>query len=81
MVHDGDEVSRPATCIAKIPRETTKTKDITGGLPARRGTLRGAQAARDRGHVEIDGTVKLGAISKGKRRLIVVATTARSAST
>src|SRR5918911_1713324 len=32
MVHDGDEVA-PGDVIAKIPRESTKTKDITGGLP------------------------------------------------
>ena len=32
MVNEGDEVG-PGTVLAKIPRETTKTKDITGGLP------------------------------------------------
>ena len=32
MVVDGDEV-QPGDVLAKIPRETTKTKDITGGLP------------------------------------------------
>ncbi|MEJ7712873.1 MAG: hypothetical protein WKF84_24280 [Pyrinomonadaceae bacterium] len=32
MVTDGDE-AEPGDIIAKIPRETTKTKDITGGLP------------------------------------------------
>ena len=32
MVTDGEEVE-PGDIIAKIPRETTKTKDITGGLP------------------------------------------------
>ncbi len=32
MVQDGDEV-QPGDVLAKIPRETTKTKDITGGLP------------------------------------------------
>ena len=32
MVQDGDEV-HPGDVLAKIPRETTKTKDITGGLP------------------------------------------------
>ena len=32
MVPDGDEVD-PGDVLAKIPRETTKTKDITGGLP------------------------------------------------
>src|SRR5271168_5164431 len=32
MVHDGEEV-HAGDVLAKIPRETTKTKDITGGLP------------------------------------------------
>ena len=32
MVNDGENVE-PGDIIAKIPRETTKTKDITGGLP------------------------------------------------
>jgi len=32
MVQDGDEV-QAGDVLAKIPRETTKTKDITGGLP------------------------------------------------
>src|SRR5207302_4123542 len=32
MIQDGDEV-HPGDVLAKIPRETTKTKDITGGLP------------------------------------------------
>jgi DNA-directed RNA polymerase subunit beta' len=71
MVHDGDEVE-PGDVIAKIPRETTKTKDITGGLP-RVVELFEARKPRETAVMsEIDGTVKLGAISKGKRRLIVV---------
>ncbi len=32
MVADGDELF-PGDILAKIPRETTRTKDITGGLP------------------------------------------------
>ncbi len=32
MVNEGDDI-QPGDVIAKIPRETTKTKDITGGLP------------------------------------------------
>ena len=32
MLAEGDQVS-PGDVLAKIPRETTKTKDITGGLP------------------------------------------------
>jgi DNA-directed RNA polymerase subunit beta' len=40
----------PGDVLAKIPRETTKTKDITGGLPRVVELVRSAQAARDRGH-------------------------------
>ena len=32
MVQDGDEVG-PGDVLAKIPKESTRTKDITGGLP------------------------------------------------
>jgi DNA-directed RNA polymerase subunit beta' len=70
MVHDGDVVE-PGDIIAKIPRETTKTKDITGGLP-RVVELFEARKPRETAVMsEIDGTVKLGAITKGKRKLEV----------
>ena len=71
MVRDGDEVE-PGDIIAKIPRETTKTKDITGGLP-RVVELFEARKPRETAVMsEIDGTVKLGPIAKGKRKIIVV---------
>jgi DNA-directed RNA polymerase subunit beta' len=71
MVHDGDVVE-PGDVIAKIPRETTKTKDITGGLP-RVVELFEARKPRETAVMsEIDGIIKLGPIAKGKRRLIVV---------
>jgi DNA-directed RNA polymerase subunit beta' len=71
MVHDG-AVVEPGDVIAKIPRETTKTKDITGGLP-RVVELFEARKPRETAIMsEIDGTIKLGPIAKGKRRLIVV---------
>jgi DNA-directed RNA polymerase subunit beta' len=71
MVHDGAEVE-PGDVIAKIPRETTKTKDITGGLP-RVVELFEARKPRETAIMsEIDGTIKLGPIAKGKRKLIVV---------
>jgi DNA-directed RNA polymerase subunit beta' len=70
MVGDGDEVE-PGDIIAKIPRETTKTKDITGGLP-RVVELFEARKPRETAVMsEIDGIISLGAISKGKRKLIV----------
>jgi DNA-directed RNA polymerase subunit beta' len=70
MVGDGDVVE-PGDVIAKIPRETTKTKDITGGLP-RVVELFEARKPRETAIMsEIDGIIKLGPIAKGKRKLIV----------
>ncbi|MBA3714089.1 MAG: DNA-directed RNA polymerase subunit beta' [Pyrinomonadaceae bacterium] len=71
MVTDGDE-AEPGDIIAKIPRETTKTKDITGGLP-RVVELFEARKPRETAIMsEIDGIITLGPIAKGKRKLIVV---------
>ena len=49
VVQDGDEIEA-GDVLAKIPRETTKTQDITGGLPARGRALRGPQAEGPRHH-------------------------------
>jgi DNA-directed RNA polymerase subunit beta' len=71
MVTDGVDVE-PGDVIAKIPRETTKTKDITGGLP-RVVELFEARKPRETAIMsEIDGVIKLGPIAKGKRKIIVV---------
>ncbi|HXE81538.1 MAG TPA: DNA-directed RNA polymerase subunit beta', partial [Vicinamibacterales bacterium] len=70
-VEDGDVVSAGAV-LAKIPRETTKTKDITGGLP-RVVELFEARRPRDPAVMsEIDGVVKHGPIVKGQRKIFVV---------
>jgi len=72
MVQDGDEVY-PGDVLAKIPRETTKTKDITGGLP-RVVELFEARKPRETAIIsEIDGVVKFGEVSKGQRKIYVVA--------
>ncbi|HEX8748764.1 MAG TPA: DNA-directed RNA polymerase subunit beta' [Pyrinomonadaceae bacterium] len=73
MVQDTDVVE-PGDIIAKIPRETTKTKDITGGLPRVVELFEARKPAETAIMSEIDGTVKLGAISKGKRKLIITGT-------
>ncbi|HEX8176791.1 MAG TPA: DNA-directed RNA polymerase subunit beta' [Pyrinomonadaceae bacterium] len=73
MVQDAD-VIEPGDIIAKIPRETTKTKDITGGLPRVVELFEARKPAETAIMSEIDGTVKLGAISKGKRKLIITGT-------
>jgi DNA-directed RNA polymerase subunit beta' len=70
MVVDGDEV-QPGDVLAKIPRETTKTKDITGGLP-RVVELFETRKPRDPAVIsEIDGVVKYGEIAKGQRKTYV----------
>jgi len=72
MVQDGDEVF-PGDVLAKIPRETTKTKDITGGLP-RVVELFEARKPRETAVIsEIDGTVKYGDVTKGQRKILVIA--------
>src|ERR1700681_210161 len=72
MVQDGD-TAHPGDVLAKIPRETTKTKDITGGLP-RVVELFEARKPHETAVIsEIDGTVKFGEVSKGQRKIYVVA--------
>jgi DNA-directed RNA polymerase subunit beta' len=57
--------------IAKIPRETTKTKDITGGLP-RVAELFEARKPKEFAVIsEIDGIVSFGKDTKGKRKVVV----------
>jgi DNA-directed RNA polymerase subunit beta' len=57
--------------LAKIPRETTKTKDITGGLP-RVAELFEARKPKQVAVVsEIDGVVSFGADTKGKHKVII----------
>src|SRR5438445_3687139 len=71
MVRNEDEV-HAADVLAKIPRETTKTKDITGGLP-RVVELFEARKPRETAIIaEIKGTVKYGEISKGQRKIYVI---------
>src|SRR5678816_2515011 len=71
MVADGDSVEA-GDVLAKIPRETTKTKDITGGLP-RVVELFEARKPRDPAVIsEIDGIVKEGGVAKGQRKVIIV---------
>jgi DNA-directed RNA polymerase subunit beta' len=72
MVDDGAEVS-PGDILAKIPRETTKTKDITGGLPRVVELFEARKPKQPAVISEIDGTVKYGEISRGVRKIYVTA--------
>ncbi|MDR3402799.1 MAG: DNA-directed RNA polymerase subunit beta', partial [Chthoniobacter sp.] len=72
MVADGDEVF-PGDVLAKIPREGTRTKDITGGLP-RVVELFEARKPRETAIIaEIDGVVRFGEVSKGQRKIYITA--------
>lgn len=69
-INDGEEV-QSGDVVAKIPRETTKTKDITGGLP-RVAELFEARKPKEFAVIsEIDGNVSYGKDTKGKRKLVV----------
>jgi DNA-directed RNA polymerase subunit beta' len=70
VVQNGQEVY-PGDTLVKIPRETTKTKDITGGLP-RVVELFEARSPKEPAIItEIDGTVRLGEVHKGMRKVVV----------
>src|SRR5256712_1729798 len=69
-VNDGDQVDA-GEVIARIPRETTKTKDITGGLP-RVAELFEARKPKEHAVIsEIEGVVSFGKDTKGKRKVVV----------
>lgn len=70
LVSKGD-ILAPGDIIAKIPRETTKTKDITGGLP-RVAELFEARKPKEQAIVtEIDGIVEFRGLQKGMRVVVV----------
>ncbi|MFO1361493.1 MAG: DNA-directed RNA polymerase subunit beta' [Burkholderiales bacterium] len=69
-VRDGQEVAI-GEVLARIPQESSKTRDITGGLP-RVAELFEARAPKDAGMLaEVTGTVSFGKDTKGKQRLII----------
>ena len=70
IVGEGEEVGA-GSILAKIPRETTKTKDITGGLP-RVAELFEVRKPKETAIIsEIDGTVTFGKYTKGKRKMTI----------
>jgi DNA-directed RNA polymerase subunit beta' len=70
MIEDGQEIHAGST-LARIPRETAKNKDITGGLP-RVAELFEARIPKDPSIIsEIDGVVSFGKDVKRKQKVIV----------
>ena len=69
-VQDGEQVG-VGDVIARIPQESSKTRDITGGLP-RVADLFEARKPKDAAILaEVSGTVSFGKETKGKQRLII----------
>jgi DNA-directed RNA polymerase subunit beta' len=69
-VKNGQQVN-VGDVLARIPQESSKTRDITGGLP-RVAELFEARSPKDAGLLaEITGTVSFGKDTKGKQRLII----------
>ncbi|MGO8988347.1 MAG: DNA-directed RNA polymerase subunit beta' [bacterium] len=70
FISEGDMVEA-GDVIVKIPRETTKTKDITGGLP-RVAELFEARKPKEYALIsDIDGAVEFGKDLKGKRKVVI----------
>ena len=69
-VRDDQKVS-VGEVLARIPQESSKTRDITGGLP-RVAELFEARSPKDAGMLaEVTGTVSFGKDTKGKQRLVI----------
>ncbi|MXN64051.1 DNA-directed RNA polymerase subunit beta' [Stappia sp. GBMRC 2046] len=69
-IQPGDEV-KAGDVLARIPMESAKTKDITGGLP-RVAELFEARRPKDHAIIaEIDGTIRFGRDYKNKRRIVI----------
>jgi DNA-directed RNA polymerase subunit beta' len=69
-VNEGD-IIQPGALLAKTPRQASKTKDITGGLP-RVAELFEARRPKDAAEMaRIDGIVSFEGTVRGKRKLVV----------
>ncbi len=67
---DGDEV-KAGDIIAKMPRQSSKTRDITGGLPRVVELFEARKPKESTIIAENDGVVSFGKDMKGKRRLVI----------
>src|SRR5437667_152291 len=70
VVNEGDRIVA-GTLLAKTPRKTSKTKDLTGGLP-RVAELFEARRPKDASEIsKIDGVVDFGPSVRGKRAILI----------
>ncbi|MBN1864214.1 MAG: DNA-directed RNA polymerase subunit beta', partial [Victivallales bacterium] len=70
MIEENSQIKSGAV-IARMPRQTAKNKDITGGLP-RVAELFEARMPKDAAEIaRIDGVVELGKVSRGRRQIVI----------
>jgi DNA-directed RNA polymerase subunit beta' len=69
-MNDGDKVG-VGDVLARIPQETSKTRDITGGLPRVADLFEARKPKEAAILAEYSGTVSFGKETKGKRRLVI----------
>ena len=67
---DGAE-AQVGDVLARIRQESSKTRDITGGLPPGGGSVRSTQTKGSGNSAEASGTAGFGKDTKGKQRLII----------
>jgi len=69
-VDENDKI-RTGQVIAKIPRSTGKTRDITGGLPRVTELFEARNPSNPAVVTEIDGVVSLGGVKRGNREITI----------
>ena len=70
VVNEGDSVGA-GTVLGKVQRESTKTKDITGGLPRVAELFEARKPANSALIADINGTIEYGPEVRGSRRIII----------
>jgi DNA-directed RNA polymerase subunit beta' len=70
IVNDGDKVD-VGSALSKVQRETTKTKDITGGLPRVAELFEARKPTNAAQIADISGTIEFGSELRGNRRIII----------
>lgn len=71
IVEDDNEEVTAGTVLVKIPRATSKTRDITGGLPRVTELFEARNPSNPAVITEIDGTISFGNVKRGNRETIV----------
>lgn len=69
-IEDGQQI-KVGDVLARIPQETSKTRDITGGLPRVADLFEARKPKEPAILAEISGIISFGKETKGKRRLVI----------